>query len=128
MMLDFELPGLPPMNTAGSHGGSHWSRTIIKRKWEGKVVSAVLEALRRWPAEPLERARVTIVRCSTREPDYDNLAQGGKFILDGLVKAGVIADDSPQVIGRPDYRWEKAPPAKGCVRVRVEEIDGLEAA
>lgn len=127
-MLDLTIPGLPPMNTAGPHGGSHWSRTRIKRQWEGHVCAAVLTALGRWPAAPLERARVTITRCSTREPDFDNLAQGGKFILDGLVKAGVLADDSPKVIGRPEYLWEPAPAAQGCVRVRVEEVDASEAA
>jgi hypothetical protein len=118
--LELAIPGLPPMNTAGPHGGSHWSRTATKRKWEGRVCVAVLEALGRWPTVPLEQARVTITRCSEREPDYDNLTQGGKFLLDGLVKARVLVDDSPKVIGRPDYRWEHAPRGAGCVKILVE--------
>lgn len=123
MNLDITIPGIPPMNTAGPHGGSHWGRTTTKRQWESKVVAAVLEALGRWPAQPLERARVTITRASTREPDYDNLTQGGKFLLDGLVKAGVLVDDSPRVIGRPEYRWEQAAPAQGYVRIQVESVE-----
>lgn len=120
MVLAFTLDGLPPMNTAD--GLHRWSRTKLRKVWESKVIAAVLLELKRWPAKPLERARVTIVRCSTREPDFENLTQGGKFILDGLVKAGVLADDAPKVIGRPDYQWEPAPRGKGCVRVRVEEV------
>lgn len=120
MTLDLEIQGLTPINTAD--GLNRWSRQRLRKAWEGKVASAVLMALGRWPAAPLDRARVTIVRCSTREPDFENLAQGGKFILDGLVKAGVIVDDSPVVIGRPDYRWERAPRGQGSVRVRVEAI------
>lgn len=125
MTLELVIPGLPPMNTAGSHGGSHWSRTTVKRKWESLVCAAVLEALGRWPAKSLDRARVTITRCSTREPDFDNLTQGGKFILDGLVKAGVITDDSPAVIGRPEYLWQKSPRGMGSVRITVEERPGV---
>lgn len=118
MILDLTLDGLPPMNTADrTH---HWSAYRLKRAWEGKVCAAVLHELGRWPERPLDRARVTITRCSTREPDFENLTQGGKFLLDGLVKAGVIVDDSPGVIGRPEYLWVKGEPAKGSVRIQVE--------
>lgn len=119
MTLDLTLDGLPPMNTADrTH---HWSAYRLKRAWEGKVCAAVLHELGRWPERPLDRARVTITRCSTREPDFENLTQGGKFLLDGLVKAGVLADDSPKVIGRPEYLWEAAPRGAGSVRIRVED-------
>lgn len=124
MTLDLTLDGLPPMNTADrTH---HWSAYRLKRAWEGKVCAAVLHELGRWPERPLDRARVTITRCSTREPDFENLAQGGKFLLDGLVKAGVIADDSPKVIGRPTYLWERAPRGGGCVRINVRPVGGVE--
>jgi hypothetical protein len=89
-------------------------------------VAAVLGELRRWPEKPLDRAMVTITRCSMAEPDYDNLVQGGKFLLDGLIRAGVIKDDAPSVIGRPDYQWEKAPRGKGCVRIRVESAEAID--
>ena len=127
MKLDLTIDGLPPMNTSNSRG-SHWSHSKLKRTWGDRVVAAVLFTLKKWPEKPLERARVSITRCSTSEPDYDNLVQGGKFLLDGLIRAGVIVDDAPSVIGRPDYYWEKAQAAKGCVRIRVESIDDLEVA
>ena len=120
-MLNVTIPGLPPMNTAD--GLNRWRRHTLKKLWEGKVAGAVLMELGRWPSKPLDRAAVTITRCSSSEPDFDGLVQGGKFLLDGLVKAGVIADDKPSVIGQPVFRWEKAPPKQGCVRIVVEAVE-----
>lgn len=119
VVLDVTIPGIPPINSAGHHGGNHWSRTQIKRQWESKICVAVLDALGRWPEAPLDRAEVTLIRRSASEPDFDNLVGAQKFILDGLVKAGVIADDSPKVIGRPDVRWEFAPRGQSETRIVV---------
>ena len=114
----FELEGLPPMNTAD---GMHWrKRNKLKIDWEARVYYAVIHDR---PENPLPKARVSVTRCSTREPDFENLAQGGKFLLDGLVKAGVIADDKPSVIGQPEYLWIKAKPKHGSVRITVEEVE-----
>lgn len=120
-VLEIVLPGLPPMNTAD--GPSRWARYRLKKAWETRVKHALVQTIGGWPREPMTRARVTITRASTREPDFDGLVQGGKFLLDGLVKAKVLADDGPSVIGQPAYRWERAPRGMGSVRVRVEEID-----
>jgi Holliday junction resolvase RusA-like endonuclease len=123
-MLEFEMDGLPPMNTAN---GWHWRRRKkAKDEWINKVYYAARNAIPvEFRQEPLSRAKVTLIRCSTREPDFDNLVQGGKFIMDGLVKAGVILDDKPSVIGQPVYLWQKASPKQGKVRVRVEAVECL---
>ena len=119
--LAFELPGLPPMNTAD---GMHWrKRHKLKKYWETAVHYAVIG---KRPVQPLERARVRVTRCSSSEPDFENMTQGGKFILDGLVKAGVLIDDKPSVIGQPVYEWRLAKPKHGCVRVSVESVEGGE--
>lgn len=120
MTLDLTIPGLPPTNSSDKLNRWVWRK--LKKDWEALVITAVLEACGRWPAT-LDQARVTITRCSTREPDYDGLVQGAKFLLDGLVRAGVIRDDKPSVIGQPVFAWEPAAPGKGCVRIRVEAID-----
>ncbi len=113
--LDITIPGLPPMNT--SDGGNWQRRFRAKKRWEREVFTATRGML---PEKPLDRARVTITRHSgSRRPDFENLTQGGKALLDGLVKVGVIADDRPEVIGQPDYLWEPAPPKHGKVRIQV---------
>ena len=113
------------MNSADGH--SRWKRYAAKKTWEGAVAAAVLTELGRWPAAPLARARVEITRCSTTEPDYDGLVAGGKFLLDGLVRAGVLEDDNPRVVGQPVYRWERAKRGAGCVRVVVTDEEGAQA-
>jgi Holliday junction resolvase RusA-like endonuclease len=117
--LEFQLDGLPRM-TNPSGRGTHWR--VIKQERD-KWKMAVIAVAARWkPATPLTRARLTLTRCSTTQPDPDGLVSGFKAIVDGLVRAGVLEDDKGKNIGFPDYRWEKAPRGKGCVRVKVEEI------
>lgn len=117
--LQIEIPGLPSLNAAANN---HWRvRQAENKAWKARVSNAVLVALGRWPSAPLQRARVVLTRCSTTEPDADNLASSFKFILDGLVMASVIADDKPSVIDAV-FQWERAPRGAGCVRVRVEAL------
>ena len=114
--LEFELDGLPPMNSAD---GMHWRvRRKLRIDWELRVE---LACRGRKPTEPLPRAQVEISRFSSREPDFENMAQGGKFLLDGLVKCGVLLDDRPSVIGQPVYRCSKIAPKQGKVRISVFE-------
>ena len=115
--LEFTINQLPPMNTAD---GMHWrKRHKIKKSWEVLVWQ---EILNRRPILPLAFARVSITRHSSVHPDFDNLVQGGKFLLDSLVQNGVIRDDKPGVIGHPEYNWVKAAPSKGKVVVHVHEV------
>lgn len=117
--IEFEIDGLPPINSAD---GTHWrKRQKLRKDWENRVW---IMTTNRKPGAPLARARVTITRFSARQPDFENLAQGGKFLLDGLVKVGVLVDDKPAVIGQPVYLWEKYPAKLGKVRIRVEAIHG----
>lgn len=117
--MNLEIPGLPPMNTAD--GLSRWTRRKLRQRWVREVQVAVLASGQK-PAEPWKRARVTITRCSSSEPDSDNLYAGAKFLLDGLKAARVIEDDKPSVIGMPACVWEHAPRGAGRVRINVEPM------
>ena len=116
--LHIRLIGLPPMNTAD--GANRWARKNDRDCWYRAVSVACTGRL---PSSPLGKARVRITRrsASAREPDFENLTQGGKHLLDGLVRCGVLLDDNPDVIGRTDYVWEKAPPKGGNVTIDVWE-------
>lgn len=80
----------------------------------------VRAALRGKPEKPLPRANVTLIYHfrDRRRRDPDNYS--GKFILDALVREGVIADDSFDCISltlkQGDVR-RNAP----CVEIAVEE-------
>ncbi|MFZ5688653.1 MAG: RusA family crossover junction endodeoxyribonuclease [Bacillota bacterium] len=87
------LPGIPP--TANTYlGNSHHHKIYqtAKKEWENAVVWAVKTA--GWRGEPLRKARVELIYHfpDHRRRDPDNYS--GKFILDGLKKAGVLVDDS----------------------------------
>lgn len=77
--------------------------------------------INRLPPAPLGKAKITLIRHSSKETDFDNRVVAGKFILDCL-KGKVIADDNIVSIGVPDYLWKKAPPKKGKMELIVEEV------
>lgn len=116
--IEFEIDGLP-RTTNGSHG--HWRvKHAHTLAWQKRVFD---KAFPLRPSEPLTSARITLTRLSSNEPDFDNLAISFKPVIDGLRRAGVIADDKQSVIGRPEYAWEKTSPRKGRIRVCVTSGD-----
>lgn len=116
--LEFEIKGLPKMSNALLRG--HWrSKIAYTQRWKYHVRIACLGEE---PKAPLARAKLTLTRCSTVEPDFDGLVSGFKPIVDGLVEAKILANDKSGNIGQPVYLWELAKRGKGCVRIKVEEV------
>ena len=121
--LELDLPGLADLRQKQGH----W-RTRAREAAKWRALVRLLTGHRR-PTEPLQRARVTITRCSSVQPDWDNMVAAGKPIVDGLIRSGpnlpradVLVDDSPDVIVERSYLWELAPKGKGHTRVVVEEV------
>lgn len=82
---------IPPSNNqymGNSHSFQVYRRA--KEQWHWLIKAAIKEK----PARPIERAvvRITYFFRDNRRRDPDNYS--GKFILDPLVREGVIADDS----------------------------------
>lgn len=115
--IEFEIPGLPPMPNQIMY--RHWA---VKRQnalhWKRQVAYAVVG---RRPSRPLVQASVYLTRVSSREPDWDNLAASFKHVIDGLIVAKIIVDDSMKTIGQPSITWEKAARKSGFIRVKVIE-------
>lgn len=105
--LDIVIPGTPPMN-ASSSGNNRFARRPIKRKWEAWIKGAISRNI---PSAPLQHAVVAITFYGSRALDYDNMVSGAKYILDALDRkhAGIIFDDGPKCIGRPQIGWRKSP-------------------
>jgi len=117
--LEFTMPGLPKMTNAKRSFG-HWAQYHKEAtKWKQAVFPYLAT---RKPPRPLERAQLTLVRGSSQEPDYEGLVSGFKHVIDGLVEAGILADDKMSNIGAPNYEWELAERGKGYIRVLVEEL------
>ena len=117
--LRIEIPGLPSLQS-GAFG--HWSaRRRHDSRWKELVGYSTLG---KRPEQPLERAFIVCTRysASRKAPDFENLAASFKPLLDGLVNVRVLIDDNQDVIGQPEYHWEKCPRGEGRVVMEVSEV------
>ena len=81
---------IPPSNNKYmGNSNSYHAYSDEKKRWEWLVRGSIKR-----PKKPLQIAlvRITYFFKDRRRRDPDNYS--GKFLLDGLVKAGVIEDDS----------------------------------
>lgn len=118
-VIEFEIQGLP-LRTNNSR--ANWrAKHGEAQKWKARVMKALVCSSRVLPAEPWQKARLTLTRCSSVEPDFDGLVSSFKHVIDGLIVSGIIENDKMSNIGIPEYRWEKVPPGKGKIKVRVEK-------
>jgi hypothetical protein len=117
--MSFILPGLPKTTNSGNR--AHWAVKVKEaNKWKQEVYWALICRKDRMPPRPLARARLTLTRCSSSEPDFDGLVSSFKHIIDGMVECKLLVNDKPSVVGQPQYRWAKAPRGKGFVTIQVE--------
>jgi hypothetical protein len=65
------------------------------------------------PPQPLKQAHLRIVRHSHRALDFDGLVGSMKPVVDALVTAGVLADDSWKVLGAWEVDQVFRPKAQG---------------
>jgi crossover junction endodeoxyribonuclease RusA len=93
MTYKIVIPEIPPSNNkymGNGRMGSNYKYQEEKRMWEWLVRAAVKEK----PDKPLKKAivKITYYFPTKHRRDPDNYS--GKFLLDGLTKAGIIEDDS----------------------------------
>ncbi len=116
--LEFEIEGLP--KTTNAMRRAHWSvHSRHANMWQLRVANAV-QKLR--PNEPLSKAKLTLTRCSSNEPDFDGLVSSFKNCIDSLVNCGVLVNDKVSNIGQPEYKWEYAKKGRGKIRIKVLEV------
>ncbi len=118
MKFDIEgrLPGLNEIIDAAKQGkGKYQPYSMMKQTYTNMVA---------WLAKKLpkyEQVNITITWYEPNEKrDPDNIMAGQKFILDGLVQAGVLPGDSQKYIQGITHRFkvDKLNP-----RVEVEILD-----
>jgi hypothetical protein len=103
------IPGsLPGMNNviaaAKGQGGRGWNYAALKKKWTNDI-ALIARASKVTPIVGPAWLDFTW-REKDRRRNPDNIAAGRKFVLDGLVTAGVLAEDGwNQIAGWTD-RWE----------------------
>lgn len=108
---------LTPLNSARN---KHWR--VKQKEREAFALLVAASTLGARPDAPLQRASVWCVRRSTARPDYDNLVESFKIVIDALVRCGVLADDSPEVIGVPSYSWQQSAGGPTGIEFEVASI------
>jgi Holliday junction resolvase RusA-like endonuclease len=101
--IKLTIPGIPPSLNQWSR--MHWLKASrIKKQWENDILYTFLSIGKVWKKNefPYKKAsiKITYYFSTKRRRDIDNMNQ--KFILDGIVKAGIITDDSIEVIGQAE--------------------------
>jgi len=114
-MASFEVPGIPASPNVTRTRNFHLNASQAK-DWKTATIAAVGG---RHPETPLPSVRLVLVALTkTRgRRDPDNFAAACKPIIDGLVLAGVLVDDSFAVIRELVVRREQAD--RNAVRVEV---------
>ena len=90
MRFAYIISDIPPSNNQFIGRNKRWQYQDAKKHW-AYLISL---ACRPKPPEPLKKCRVHLhyMFPDKRRRDPDNYS--GKFILDGLVKAGILEDDN----------------------------------
>jgi Holliday junction resolvase RusA-like endonuclease len=113
------IPGiLPDLNSVVNGAKRHWgSYAATKRKHTHRVALMAQQAKLPPIRRPVQVRFLWV--CKDRRRDKDNVRMAAKYILDGLVEAGVLADDGwHQIVGFEDHFAVD----KCCPRVEVELI------
>ncbi len=86
------LKGIPPSLNVFAGRGNTWEYREQKKRWT-QATWATCRASKDRPGKPSEKAVVTISYYFPTKARHDADNYCGKFLLDGLTKAGVIVDD-----------------------------------
>lgn len=116
--LHIELPGLPETTNQIL---AMALRKRIRRKIYWKSLVGYLTAGKR-PLKPIKRAKLTLTRHSAGKCDYDGRVSSFKHVIDGLVEAGILENDTEENVGKPSYEHAPAPPGKGFCTITLEEL------
>lgn len=90
MTYTYTIPEVPPSNNKFIGRTNKWAYQAEKKRW-AEIINLFC---RPKPDKPVENAIVTLLYhfADKRRRDPDNFS--GKMILDGLVKARILVDDS----------------------------------
>lgn len=108
MEVTIVFPAPPSLNKIiASANKNRYANAQLKKHWTAICANTALSATNvRFPGAVWLDVFITYERAT----DPDNMFASLKFVLDGLVTAGILVDDSPKIIQSPIlYRFGKAP-------------------
>ena len=120
-VIEYRLPGLNEYTQENRTHAQEGAK--VKRETENIITTFIMIAKRRGTLKPTPApVRVNIEwHESTRKRDPDNIVFAKKFILDALVKCGIIQNDTQKYIR--GFREEIINDTSDFVRVELEAVD-----
>jgi crossover junction endodeoxyribonuclease RusA len=100
-MIQISIPDTHPSINKWVSNNNPWARAKMKKEWE-ELVYYCCKQQKIKPIEGQVAVGLIYYFPTNRRRDIDNYTP--KFILDGLVKAGIIEDDSTKTI--VDLSWK----------------------
>jgi Holliday junction resolvase RusA-like endonuclease len=94
----------PSLNDVIGLAKKHWAQYYRLKKAETSLVAEYVRSLAAagdFPCDTMDQVSIDFLffeKAGGRVRDWDNVTFAKKFILDGLVEAGAIHDDSPRHI------------------------------
>lgn len=120
-MPTIEIPGeMPDFNTIVDKSKQHWAAYSQMKKENTNLVHMIAQNY----LEPMTKVDLHFKwLCTSRRKDKDNIIAGQKFIIDGLVKAGILENDGWKQIGKLTHEFDvdKENPR---VLVEITEVGG----
>jgi len=120
MEYKYIIKDIPPSNNKylGNNHSNHIYRQD-KEMWEWLVFAAIGD---RKPLEPFKKAEVSLIYYFKTKGRRDPDNYSGKFIMDGLVKAKIIEDDSFKCVDlKLKGRYDKKNPRTEIIVKEIEE-------
>lgn len=108
-----EVPETPP--SLNKWTKMHWAKSRgIKKRWEAMI--AVLAKQAKAPKFSKANINITYYFTTNHRRDKDNYTP--KFIMDGLVKAGVLVDDNTSLVN-VDWKLERGDKALTVIEIKA---------
>jgi len=108
---------LPTLNETVAETKRHWSRYATLKKTATEIVAWNCKAQK---LEPIEDRVTLVFDWPHSRKDPDNQSFGAKMIIDGLVKAGVLPDDSRKWIAEIRHMFRRTSKLDAIVIVEIE--------
>lgn len=119
LVIQGELPDLNTIiNKAKIKARKYQAYSQLKEKYTDLVAwSAIEQKVKKYKKIDLD----IMFYCKNKRKDKDNIIAGTKFILDGLVKAGIIKNDGWKEIGNFnfDFKVDKQNPR---IEITLKEV------
>jgi len=117
------IPGtLPDLNAVLTAAKRHWSRYARQKKHFTHTVALLARTNRLQKVKnPVAIRFIWITKDQRKDPD--NLAAGGtKVVLDGLVEAGILPDDSRRWIHKLTHQFPEPDRKNPRTIIELEEL------